>query len=612
MKRGSPVQRSGGCFLRASGFTLLTLTLFLIFGNAGECSETQVRTWVDKTSATLEDRIVLTVSVSGRKRVGGEPQLPPLRDFNVTEGGTSSRTEIVNGKMSSSVEHNYFLLPHRTGTFTIGSVRVEERGRSYQSSPIQVKILPAAVSTDQRPPVFITQEVDSESPYVHQQVVYTFRFFQRAQTVEAHWEPPSFQGFWVEDLGKERQYESILEGQRYSVTEIKKALFPVSVGTLKIPQSLLTCSIIVKKSRQRSPRGLFDDNFFSTSLFGRMGQTETKNLRAEPIRLTVRSLPVEGWPADFEGLVGSFRIRANVGETKLSTGDSTTLTVTVDGEGNLRDLTHMPPEEIPGFKIYPDKPSFQLQTRGDIVESVRVFKKALVPLEAGSLEVPGLSLSFFDPKKDVYSTVKTDPIILTVKQGEQKEAHHLGPSPLLPGARTRIRILGKDILPIHTGLAGADGQAPRGHALAPYLLVLFLPPCTFFVFYGVKRRKDRLEVDPHLIRRKDARKQANRELREARKHLGEAEGMEFHRLLSRSVKGLIGDKLNLTALAFTPVEIRRCLQEKGLKEASVDRAHKFLEELEYCQYVSREADPKQRDERYKEARQLVALLDKKL
>ncbi len=567
---------------------------------------------MDRNVVTLEDQIVLTVSVSGG-RGAGNPKLPPLPDFQVSEAGTSSRTEIINGKFRSSREYNYVLVPRRTGTHTVGPVSVTARGRTTRSKPIQVRVLAAASDEEQLPDVFIRQEVDDENPFVHQQIVYVFRFFQRARAVEANWDPPSFQGFWVEDLGKERNYEIILEGQKYAVTEIKKALFPISEGRVEIPESLLVCKVVTRNRRsQRQGRG-FEDHFFSTPFFGTgRGRTVTKNLHAKPIQITVRPLPGQGRPDEFSGLVGSFRMQASVGDMKLKTGDSTTLTVTVTGEGNLRDLVTLPPEEIPGFKIYPDKPSFELSTLGDRVDSTRVFKKALVPLEEGTLEVPGLEVSYFDPSKGEYQVARTAPIMLAVSKGEQSESAHLAGSPFLPGPRRRIQILGKDILPIHTGLVGAGSHAPAGGAMAPYLIAVLLPPCAFFITFFVKRRKERLEVDPHLVRKKEARKKANLELKEARRLMGRTEDREFYSRLARAVKGLIGDKLNLSTLAYTPAEVDRCLKGKGIKTGMIQSIHTLLEELEHCQYGSTEGDRKEREEKFNRARQFVSKLDKKL
>jgi len=572
----------------------------------------EVQATVDKDVATLEDQITLTVSVSGDEGGRHVPRLPSLPDFHVVEGGTSSRIEIVNFRKSASVEHRYFLLPRKAGTFTIGPVRVQSDGQTAESRPVQVRILPADQTPEERPPVFITQEVDEEAPYLNQQVLYTFRFYQSARVVEAQWGAPDFQGFWVEDLGKERSYETVLGGRQYSVTEIRRALFPLESGPRQIPESTLTCKLLARQRRPLGGRSLFDEDFFSGTLFGGLGQTESKILRSKPIALSVRPLPAEGRPPGFQGLVGSFQIQASVGDREVRKGESTTLTLTVSGEGNLRDLLAVGPEAIPGFKIYPDKPSFDLRIQGNKVQSTRVFKIALVPLEEGALEVPSVEVAFFDPSSGSYRAARTGPIRLSVTQGEASDTLPPAAAPLGAGRKSIIQIVGQDILPIHTGQAGARPQVPAGPGLVPYFLVLLAPPLATLLCFAVKRRKDRLEGDPHLARKKEARRRAEGELREARKRIGDPGDRSYFGLLSRSIKGLIGDKRNLSARAFTPAEVRRCLEEAGLPPDTVNQLHAFLEEMEYSQFVSGPGEAGQREAQYRRAKKFVSLLDRKL
>jgi len=602
-------ERSRGILRRGIHLILaLTWVALLVAGTAAETGALEVSAWVDKTEATLEDQIFLTVSISGQRRLPSDPILPPLPDFSVTKGGSSSQTRIVNGSISTSVEATYLLVPRRAGTFTIGPVRIEKKGRAYQSQPISVKILPAASSAEERPMAFVTQDVDVRDPYVHQQIVYTFRFLRRVQSAEAQWDPPTFQGFWVEDLGKERQYEKVLNGQRYAVTELKKALYPLSEGPGEIGETRLTCKLVVQ--REGGQRGM--DSFFGSSFFGGGAQTITKNLGAKPIPLDIRPLPEEGRPEAFEGLVGSFVVRAETGQNRLRVGDSTTLTVTVTGNGNLRDLVELSPADIPGFKVYPDKPSFQVDIQGDTLHGTKVFKKALVPIEDGTLEIPPQEVPYFDPEKGSYQIAGTAPIRLTVEENGEKEPLHLVTAAGLPGSKSSIKILGKDILPIHTGLAGARRQSPSGMSLYATLASLLLPPCIFLTCYGRKRRQERLETDQHIVRRKEARKRATRLLREAKGRIGQPEDKEYFAQLARSLKGLVGDKLNLNTLACTPVEIERCLLDRGMGEDKAKGAREFLEELEYDQYVSTRLEAGEREARYKKAQKLLAQLDKRL
>ena len=599
---------------RTAGRSLpvLWVLLLLYLASPADVRALEVRAWVDKNEATLEDQILLTLSVTGERRLTGEPVLPPLPDFQVSNGGTSSRTEIRNGQIQSSAERTYVLTPRRTGRFTIGPIRVSRKGHTALTEPIEVHILAASSQTSEAPLAFVAQEVDKDSPFVNQQVLYTFRFFRRVQAMEANWDAPSLQGFWAEDLGKERQYEKVIQGQRYLVTEIRKALFPLAPGTIRIDGTVLSTKLVMPKVRSLGRRGFFDDDFWPDSIFGGRGRTVQKNLHTDPIALTVRALPDAGRPEGFRGLVGTFRVKAEVGDARLHTGDSTTLTVTVSGMGNLRDLEPITPEELPGFKLYPDKPTLDLNTDGDLVHGTKVFRTALVPLEAGTLTVPPQKIVYFDPKAEAYRVEQTSPIALTVEEGANAEPLHLVQGSGMAGTKKTIQVLGKDILPVHTGLGAARSQVLSGVGLWAYTLGLLLPPAAFLGCLVWKRRRERLRNEVHILQRKAARKNARRALKEAHGLMGGSDDAELFRQLARAVKGLVGDKLTLSALACTPAEIHRTLRENGVEEPLADEVRRFLDELEYRQFATAGTQPAEREACVKQAGELVARLDRRL
>ncbi len=87
---------------------------------------------------------------------------------------------------------------------------------------------------------------------------------------------------------------------------------------------------------------------------------------------------------------------------------------------------------------------------------------------------------------------------------------------------------------------------------------------------------------------------------------------EFFLHLSRSLKGLIGDKLNISALAYTPDEVYGCLDRKGLGEEGARGVKNFLEELEFRQYAAEKSAPQEGEALVNKVEKLLAQLDKAL
>lgn len=598
---------------RTSTPRLLLLFFMLLSGAPGHAAVGLVAT-VDKTEASLEDQILLNVSVSGVRGVDERPRLPPLPDFLVQEGGTSTRTEIINGRISSSVDFNYALTPRRPGRFTIGPVTVTVEGKTYQSDPIEITIHPpekASPDKERTSTAYVTQEVDVLEPFVNQQVTYTFRFFTRLQTVEAHLQAPSFEGFWVEDLGKERQYTRVINGIQYSVTEVKKALFPLKAGPAAIDESLLTCTFLAPRKRARGFDSPFDDSFFAGPLFG-MQETVKKTLRADPLTLTVRPLPAEGRPQNFQGLVGTFQIEAALGQQTLKVGDSTTLTVTVRGRGNLRDLADVPTGDLPGVRVYPDNPSFELQQVGDAIEGTKVFKKALVPLEEGLMEISPLEVSFFDPSSGTYKTARSSPLSLSVFRPPESEAPRTLEAAGPEARKVAVKSLGEDILPIHEGVSAVLANAAPSAGLPLALVLCAVPPVLFAATAGLKRRKERLATDSSYARRRVAARNARAALTRAKQRIQETGDKDFFRELARSIKGFIGDKANLSTMAMTPAEVEDRIKALGLDAEASASVRRLLEELEYCQYVTSPKTSGEREALFKKTKNLLGMLERKL
>ena len=114
------------------------------------------------------------------------------------------------------------------------------------------------------------------------------------------------------------------------------ALFPIKLGQSTVSPAMLEFDLILRNqgnSRQDPFARFFNDPFFSGS-----AKSTHKILTTKPIELNVRPFQKKEKPSDFQRLVGRFSISAELGKTSLELGDTTTLTVTVSGIGNISDI----------------------------------------------------------------------------------------------------------------------------------------------------------------------------------------------------------------------------------------------------------------------------------
>lgn len=552
--------------------TALLALLALAAGAAGARAQ-GIEVTVDRTEATVEDALRLEVLVTGTRNA--EPQLPSLPDFRVGLMGRAAQVQVTNGRRTDSILFTYSLQPTRPGTFTIGAAKVEVDGRSYESEPFIVHILPADRSPGQERDLYIDARVSDPRPYVGEQILYIWRLYRRVEITDARLDQLEFPGFLVENLGDVREYATTSGGQRYLVSEFRKALFPQEAGTLTIQGPRL----LFREVGRRSGRGLIDD------LFGRtMGRERA--LQTEPVAVTVEPLPPS--PPGFSGLVGNLRLQARLSRRELKVGESTTYTLTVSGRGNPQAVPDPGLPELPGFKVYDDRPESSIERGDDGVRGHKTFTRALVPLQAGVQEIPGATLTYFDPEAGSYRTASTGPIQLTVSPGDGEEDLGLTES-LAPGTgKVAVKILADDILPIHRGLQALTSRpltlGPAGGAGGTFwLALLVLPPLAFAGVYLDVRRRQRYAADAGLRRRREALRQALITLRQA-EHASEPAAAR--RLASRALRQLIGDKLGVEGSALTAAETDDLLRRHGLPEELAERTRALLEGLEAAQYAS--------------------------
>jgi len=532
---------------------------------------------VDRNRIALSDSLLLTLSVSGTGRAP-EPSLPALPEFDVSSRGSSSRVEIINGKMTAQTDYQYELIPKQAGNLIIGAATLDYKGHTYRTDPIRIFV--EKTSTTQKTPgnLFLTTDVSIQTPYVGQQILYRLRFFRHIQVVNTSLSELKFDGFRVEDLGKEMNYDTIRKGIRYQVTEVRKILSPVGSGEITIPGVTLRCEVPARRQNGLDP--FFGDSFFNLGI----GPTRTRVLRTEPIRITVRPLPEKGKPDDFSGAVGRFTMEADLGRKEVREGESSTLTITIRGEGDLSGVTRPAISGIKDFKLYNDQPKIARKAEGERILSEKTFKTALVPLKSGLLKIPPISFSFFNPEEGAYQHVMTHPFEIRVLPSARTETTHpVEPEAAHPSKKT-VKMIGRDILPIATDLKGSLDRSFSPFSPAAGI-VFVLPFLSYTIVFLLKKRRDRLARDPGYARRITAFRTAHREIRKVRALSTGKDGNQDALIrLDRTLRNYLGDKLDLAGKARTASEWSRELARTLHDRILLDETVSLLREFEQIRF----------------------------
>jgi hypothetical protein len=382
-----------------------------------------VRSEVDSRKVGLQDQVQLTITVEG---AGAPDEIapPPLANLDVVGGPMqSSQFSIVNGRMSQSRSYTYVLQARAVGKAEVGAVRVGDQ--TAPAIPIEVvagsvrppaRARPDPFGTDPfgdpfeeffgrrrgpaPAPKLLVQAMPSKTRlHVGEPLVLTYWLDTQTTVTDLQFkEAPQFAGFWAEDLERPRASASgelvTVDGESYRRFPIlRKLLFPTKAGTLTLPAATFRVAV----GRQ---------SFFDT---GGVVERATR-----PVTVTVEPLPEA---PGFTGAVGKFRTSATLDRESVPLGEAAMLRFRVEGTGNLKWIDRGPEVEAKGAKVFPPQPRSDLRTTPDGIAGSRTWEFVLVPETGGTVEVPPLSFSWFDPSAGRIVPSQTQPLTLRVEGG---------------------------------------------------------------------------------------------------------------------------------------------------------------------------------------------------
>ena len=246
----------------------------------------------------------------------------------------------------------------------------------------------------QAPPgesMFVRASVDNETPYLGQQIRYTFRIYQRLEaaltSVQVRYNSPAFTGFWNSQETQQDEYTETMDSNEYRVVELRTLLFPSVVGAVAIDPAVLEVSAGTPGTPSR--------------------------LESSAVAMEVRPLPA-GAPAAFTGAVGRFDISASADSTEGRVNEPVRLTVNISGEGNIEALPDPASPEFTGWRVIESPVSSDSHVVAGQVTGSRTYEIILVPEKSGTLTVPEIQYSYFDPVSEQYVQAATPHITVTV------------------------------------------------------------------------------------------------------------------------------------------------------------------------------------------------------
>ncbi len=594
------------------------LFLYLIILTGISAAQTFTAT-VDKTTLGLSEsfQVYFTFKGEDANQIKNFSP-PPFDNFRILSGPNESTSmQIINGKVSASVTFSYYLKPENTGSFSIGEAKLEHKGKTYSTNPLEVTIIKTTPNTNQNlnnghsakdiaDNLFILATVDKRNAYVGEQVTVIYKLYTRLNISSPQISKlPNYEGFWAEELetGKSVSFDiEMYKGERFRSAVIKKvALFPTKAGKLNVTPFELNVPVILK--RKRGSDDLFD-NFFNDSFFGR---TETQDFiaKSNPVNINVKPLP-QSAPEAFSGAVGKFDMEASLSKDEVEQNESVTLRIKISGSGNIK-LLEVPDIELPsGFEKYDPKTSEKI-SKTSLVSGVKSIEYLLVPRIAGKKRIPPIEFSYFNPRTGKYVTETSPEFLLTVTEGEGNI--YAGDGSF---SKEDVKLLSEDIRYIKTSAFDLKKKGEFNQIKAWFWFTAVFPLIILGVLIGIKKRNDKLNGNQRALRFQKAEKAARQRLKTAKKMLEMQKLTAFYTEISTALTGYLEDKLSIQKSEFTIEKALKKLKTSNVPDDLTNRLNEIIQESEYARFAPDGEQKARADKLYDNSVEVIVSLEKYL
>ena len=550
----------------------------------------------------------LTYTVNQR---GKDLRAPEFTDFDYVAGpytSQSSSTSFVNGKRTSSftMSYTYTLVASKEGSFTISPATIKVGGETYTSNGVRITVLPpdqpsnANVASQQRNAnntsttsqqreannategnIFIRTLVSKTKVHEQEAILLSYKLYFAGVDVAQftnNTRLPEFKGFLKQELemGEIQTELEHYNGRNYQTAILYRTLlFPQRSGDIHIEPAQFEAVLRVQNRAQ--VRSIFDDFFGSYT-------TIAKPLASSGVTIHVSELPT-GKPIGFSGGVGQFNISSKISSTDLQANEAVTLTITIQGTGNMK-LLKTPAIDWPeGFEVYDPKVTNNFKTTTAGLSGTKTIEYLAIPRAGGTYTIPAIPFSYYDTQADTYKMLTTPEYTLTIARGANEENSTAVVNTFVQ--KEDIQQLGSDIRYIY---ANELPEFQIHHSRLTFGTLAFwlcylLPALLATLLFIIFRKQIKENADITRVRYKKANKVAQRRLKVAAMLLKENKKEAFYEEIERAAWTYLSDRLSVPTAQLSKENIAQILSSKGVAQELISQLLEVLANAEFARYA---------------------------
>jgi hypothetical protein len=346
--------------------------------------------------------------------------IPSNGGLTLRNGRTSSSqsTRITNGSREYSNTQQLIIeaVSSTTGSFTIPAYIFEYKGGRLQAPSATLNVVER--SADAGPSVdelIFLQANAPEQLFVGQTTTILLKLYVSSSVTLRGLN--AFErradGFTVSEL-PEQSAESVemFNGSRYSVYSWPFTITPISAGPQDLNfQFTLAAQMPDQRNSQASQfgGGMFD-NFF--------GRSKRFNIYSPPTQIDVRTLPSEGKPESYSGAIGQFSMELSADSDSTRVEEPIMLSLKLSGSGNFDRIKGPEMPQARGWRSYMPESTFE-PNESQPLTGMKRFDYVFIPEKAGSLKLPEVKFSYFDPNTEKYVELSAPALTANVAQSNR-------------------------------------------------------------------------------------------------------------------------------------------------------------------------------------------------
>ncbi|MCQ2104204.1 MAG: BatD family protein [Fibrobacter sp.] len=384
----------------------------------------------------------------------------------------------------------------------------------------------------------------------------------------------------------EMKFEPVENARRELQASAKFAwLSPTKSGSLQIPPFKF------KYTKRGEPKVVEESKQMGGMSFSsRSVKQESIDAEATTptVKITVKPLPEEGKPADFDRMVGNYSFSAEFDKTNLKVGEALTLNINIKGDGLPGSITDPKLPDFSDFRSVPPETNISKKISGSKVITTKSIKVFLYPKKKGTFTIPEIKYSWFNPTKKKYETAVAGPWDIEVEKGDAT-AEAIFQSPVAsnngPAAvqKQEIEALGSDIRFIHSIKGISDNAAPYKSILY-WILFAAAIPFYFIVTVAVKTKRKQ-NSNAALVRKGKANKQLKARFANANAALQKGDAKALFAALENGLVDYLSDLTNTEFKGMTRPQMKQELESRGVKAETIAAIDSWLEKCAFARFA---------------------------